>query len=64
MFYEEDATYHIYNRSNDLLFYKRDNYIYFLRKTRNHILPYADVISYCLMPNHFHFLLTVNGKGA
>lgn len=63
MLYEKDATYHIYNRSNELIFKKRDNYIYFLRKIRKHILPYADLYSYCLMPNHFHILLTVNEKG-
>ena len=63
MFYEKDATYHIYNRSNELLFYNRENYIYFIRNVRKHILPYSDILAYCLMPNHFHILLTVNEKG-
>ena len=63
MLYGKDVTYHIFNRSNELIFKKRDNYIYFLRKIRKHILPYADLYSYCLMPNHFHILLAVNEKG-
>lgn len=64
MIYEKDATYHIYNRSNDLLFYNRENYIYFLKKVRKYILPYGEILAYCLMPNHFHILLTVNEQGA
>ena len=63
MLYEKGATYHIYNRSNELLFYTRENYIYFLNNVRKHILPYGDILAYCLMPNHFHILLTVNEKG-
>ena len=63
MNFKEDCTYHVYNRSNEMLFYNRENYLFFLRKIRNHILPYADVLSYCLMPNHFHFILTVNSEG-
>ncbi len=63
MIYESGATYHIYNRSNENIFYKRENYFYFLRNVKKHILPYADILSYCLMPNHFHFLLVVNEKG-
>jgi len=63
MNFKEDCAYHIYNRSNEILFYNRDNYLFFLRKIRDHILPYADVLSYCLMPNHFHIILTVNAEG-
>ena len=46
-----------------LFFYNRENYIFFLGKIREHILPYADVLSYCLMPNHFHIILTVKPDG-
>ena len=31
---------------------------------REHILPYANILSYCLMPNHFHLILTVKPEGA
>jgi len=63
MYFKEGCTYHIYNRSNETLFYNRDNYIFFIWKIRDHILPFADVLAYCLMPNHFHLILTVKAEG-
>jgi REP element-mobilizing transposase RayT len=52
-------TYHIYNRGNDkqVIFFKEDNYIYFLGKVRKYIMPHCDILAYVLMPNHFHFLI-------
>jgi putative transposase len=63
MNYKEDCTYHIYNRSNEIVYYNRENYLFFLRKIRKHILPYANIIAYCLMPNHFHLILTIKPEG-
>ncbi|MEI6753710.1 MAG: hypothetical protein WCK78_11145 [Paludibacter sp.] len=63
MFFISECTYHIFNRSNETVFYNRENYIFFLGKIREHILPYADVLSYCLMTNHFHLILTVKPDG-
>ena len=63
MFFEEGATYHVYNRSNETLFHNRDNYLYFIGKIRIHILPFADILAYCIMPNHFHLILNVNNEG-
>jgi REP element-mobilizing transposase RayT len=63
MNYKEDCTYHIYNRSNEIVYYNRENYLFFLRKIRKHILPYANIIAYCLMPNHFHLILTLKPEG-
>ena len=57
MNFKENYTYHIYNRSNEQVFFNRENYLFFMRKIRTHILPYADIIAYCLMPNHFHLLI-------
>ena len=55
----ESELYHIYNRGNNRqkIFFKPDNYIFFLKKVRRYILPYCDILSYSLMPNHFHFLI-------
>ena len=59
MHFEKNCTYHVYNRSNELIFKEKSNYLFFLKKIRNHILPYADVLAYCLMPNHFHLMINV-----
>lgn len=59
MHFEANNLYHIYNQGNNRqnIFFSRDNYLFFLRKVQQHILPYADVLAWCLMPNHFHLLV-------
>ena len=61
---EQDKLYHIYNQGNnrEQIFYNSENYLYFLRKFRQFVLPHCDVLAYCLMPNHFHFLINSNEK--
>ncbi|WP_345072094.1 transposase [Hymenobacter fastidiosus] len=51
--------YHVYSRGNnrELIFFEPGNYLYFLRKLRQQVMPHAQVLAYCLMPNHFHLLL-------
>jgi len=58
---ESDYYYHIYNRGNGKvnLFVNEDNYYYFLSLMRKYILPVADIYAYCLLPNHFHFLIRI-----
>jgi len=56
--------FHLYNHSinNTLLFVSDDDYSYFLDKLKPKIIAYpSSVFAYCLMPNHFHFLLRQNG---
>ena len=55
----ENQLYHFYNQGNNKepIFYHRDNYLFFLRKVRKYVSPFCKVLAYCLMPNHFHFLL-------
>ena len=57
----EDNLYHIYNRGNNKqpIFFSPDNYIYFLKNVRHFLLPHCDILNYCLMPNHFHFLVSI-----
>lgn len=59
--FEPGAYYHIYNRANgqENLFVTDDNYRYFLKQFQKHISPIANTYAYCLMPNHFHFLICV-----
>ena len=56
---EPYKIYHFYNQGNnkERIFYQERNYEYFLSKVRYHIAANCNVLAYCLMPNHFHFLI-------
>jgi REP element-mobilizing transposase RayT len=58
---EEGQIYHVYNRSisNVELYYTDENCRYFLKKWNKYFDAYFDVYAYCLIPNHFHFLVKV-----
>ena len=60
----QNELYHIYNRGNNRqpIFFKPDNYLYFLKKVRKFVLPHCDILAYCLMPNHFHFLISADSR--
>ncbi len=62
MNFERGQLYHIFNQGNNSqkIFFERENYLFFLRKIRTYILPYADIFAWCLMPNHFHLMVLVN----
>ena len=51
--------YHLYNQGNkgSRIFFSDQNYIYFLQKVKRHLVPHCEIIAWCLMPNHFHFLI-------
>ena len=63
--YNENVIYHIYNQSNNYerLFKEEGNYQYFLQKIKRHLLPYADIFCYCLMPDHFHLMVKPTSLG-
>ena len=56
---EQGRYYHIFNRgvNSKIVFLNNDNYLFFLRKVEKYIFPYFDILSYCLMENHFHLIL-------
>jgi REP-associated tyrosine transposase len=56
---EPDRYYHIYNHAVGVenLFRSDKNYILFLEGLKKHIYPVADLFCYCLMKNHFHFVV-------
>jgi len=62
MNFEQGYLYHIYNQGNNRqkIFFNRENYLFFLKKIRTYILPYVDILAWCLMPNHFHLMVLVN----
>lgn len=58
---ESGKYYHIYNRgiNSDILFKEIINYEYFLHLYNEHIDPIAETYAWCLMKNHFHFLVRI-----
>ena len=56
--------YHIYHRGNNGndVFLEDENYPYFLRLYAKYIEPIADTYAWCLMKNHFHFLVRIQEK--
>jgi len=62
MNFESNNAYHVYNQGNNhqKIFFTHGNYMYFIRKMHDHILPYANILAWCLMPNHFHLMVLVN----
>ena len=61
---EPDSFYHIYNRGINScnIFQNESNYRYFLNQFLKYVNDYVEVYAYCLMPNHFHFLIKVKSK--
>lgn len=56
--------YHVYNRANgsENLFTETNNYNFFLKKWDAYVGDYINVWAYCLIPNHFHFLIRVKDE--
>lgn len=56
-----DCFYHVFNRSNnkERLFKQPRNYQYLLSKYDQYLSSYLKTYAYCLLRNHFHFLVKV-----
>ena len=61
MLFQENSLFHVYNQGNNpqTVFYEEKDYLDFLARMRKYLLPHVDLLAYCLMPNHFHFLVYV-----
>lgn len=62
-----DHYYHVYNRgcNRQRIFANDGNYVYLLRRCQSFLADSPlTVIAYCLMPNHYHFLLRPEEDGA
>ena len=63
--FQNNGIYHLYNRTvnDELLFRNDDDFIKFLQLFKVAIFEIPiSVLSYCLMPNHFHFLIQQKSK--
>jgi REP element-mobilizing transposase RayT len=62
--FEAGGTYHIFNRANnrEKLFYSDSDYVLFLNLFDLTLNELVDTYSYCLLPNHFHFLFRIKDQ--
>jgi REP element-mobilizing transposase RayT len=62
---EPDCYYHIFNRgiNRQNIFRREEHYYKFLTLCQLYIPDMADIIAYCLLPNHFHLLLYIHPDG-
>ena len=61
----QDGVYHIYNRGagRQAIFHEERNYIYLLQLLKKVTGEcQISVIAYCLLPNHYHWLLRQDGE--
>ncbi|MHA7131062.1 transposase [Algoriphagus namhaensis] len=60
--FEEGKIYHVYSRSvgNERLFLEEKNYQFFLNRYDLFCSDVCSTLAYCLIPNHFHFLVKIN----
>ena len=58
---EPNCIYHIFNRGNnkEQIFLKEENYRFFLNRFAKYMEGYIDTFAYCLLTNHFHFMIRV-----
>jgi len=61
---QPDSFYHIYSRANgnEKLFISDPNFRFFLEKYKLYFHPIVYTYCYCLMPNHFHFLVQIKNE--
>ena len=59
---EKDHYYHIYNRGINgcKIFMNDSNYDYFINLFFKYLTPHLTVYAYCLLSNHFHFVVRID----
>ena len=61
---ETQNIYHIYNQGNNRqqIYFTREHCLLFLKPYRKQIAAHCETLCYCLMPNHFRFLVYATDK--
>jgi len=56
--------YHLFNRgvNRQVTFFTTENYEYFLSQTGLFLSEYVHFLAYCLLPNHFHFIVKIKDQ--
>ena len=59
-----NEVYHVYNRSNnnEIIFKEKRNYSYFFDLMEQYLFDYLELISYSLMPTHFHVVVKIRSS--
>lgn len=59
MQFSPNNIYHVYNQGNNrqTIFPQKPDYLTFLNLYKRLFSPVASTIAWCLMPNHFHFMI-------
>jgi len=58
--FHKNTYHHLYNRgvNQNQIFFDRESYLYFLKRMKHYKNKYQiEILSYCLMPNHFHIFV-------
>ena len=61
---KKENYYHIYNRgiNSETIFQDENNMAYFLKLVSKYLSPKVNILSYCLLNNHFHFAIEVTSE--
>jgi putative transposase len=56
--------YHVYNQGNNQqnIFLRDVHFLYFLKLYTAYIVPHCDTLAWCLMHNHFHFMIATDQR--
>jgi putative transposase len=59
-----ENIYHVYNQGNNQqnVFIEDFQFLYFLQLYKAHIVPHCETLAWCLMHNHFHFMIYADNR--